>query len=221
MNTLTVEVEKANKRVADVAKINKVKSLVSNDQKISDKVSVMDKQEKGTEIPGKRQVEDTSNQEIKQLTESLSGAKPDFREYNTVLFLGLTDVAIPAVISNLIVANKQVLLLPKVNADEGGPEARIVQNLNGKIILKILHDIKKVVPDLDRAVFAPLKVENATLTNGRLCQEGMSIHEYAVKAKSTADAISDFELQTHFNTVGHVVRSGIRHEVANNIVDPI
>ena len=96
-----------------------------------------------------------------------------------------------------------------------------INNLDEILMLKIVHDIVKMVSDLDNDIFGSLKAEYAMLTTGRLCKDGLTLHQFALLAKDNGSAVSDNDFTLHYSIVRSMNVGTICYDMADVNVDHV
>ena len=78
-----------------------------------------------------------------------------------------------------------------------------------------------MMPNQDMSIFVELCMEHATITTGRRCRNGMSIHQLWNIAEGTVAAVSDAALTSNYNLVRQQTIAAICYDVADVIVNPL
>ena len=119
---------------------------------------------------------------------------------------------------NLLKVRNELLIVPKNRTNRRSIGS---DNFSDYLAITILDDITRIMPNQDRSVFAELTKQKATMTTGRKCLNGMSIHEFATEAEGTIAAVSDADLISNYNLVRRIEQGGISYDVANVIADSL
>ena len=215
-----IAVTKANARIEKFNKKGRLENAVNDGAKEDTKpnLKIIENKERGAEVPAEPRERDILTASTKQLIDTLQQPTINFEKFSTVAFAGLTDVEIPEMKPNLLKVRNELLVVPKNRTNRRSIGS---DNFTDYLSITILDDITRIIPNQDRSIFAELTKQKATMTTGRRCLNGMSIHEFATEAEGTVAAVSDHDLISNYNLIRRIDRGGIAYDAANVIVDSL